>query len=96
MQNPVIEEIHALVKYRRHLNDELLRERQQLEHIPPKGIEIMVKSRIKMLKKQVEKVTTMMIDLKTKSPVIDDAVNLLTSTKGVGDNSAQKNDLWRT
>jgi len=86
--DPVIEEIHALVKYRRHLNDELLRERQQLEHIPPKGIEIMVKSRIKMLKKQVEKVTTMMIDLKTKSPVIDDAVNLLTSTKGVGDNSA--------
>ena len=26
--DPIIEEIHSLVKYRRHLNDELLRERQ--------------------------------------------------------------------
>ncbi len=47
--DPIIEEIHALVKYRRHLNDELLRERQQLEHNPPKSIEKMVKARIKTL-----------------------------------------------
>ena len=86
--DPVIEEIHALVKYRRHLNDELLRERQQLEHTPPKSVETMVKSRIKTLTNQVEKVTKMMIALKTKSPEIDEAVNILTSTKGVGDNSA--------
>jgi len=44
--DPVIEEIHELVKYRRHLNDELLRERQQLEHTPPKSIQTMVKARI--------------------------------------------------
>jgi len=86
--DPVIEEIHALVKYRRHLNDELLRERQQLEHTPPKSIETMIKSRIKTLTKQVEKITKLMIDLKSKSPEIDEAVEILTSTKGVGDNSA--------
>ena len=86
--DPIIEEIHALVKYRRHLNDELLRERQQLEHTPPKSIETMVKSRIKTLTNQIEKVTKTMITLKTKSPEIDEAVKILTSTKGVGDNSA--------
>lgn len=86
--DPIIEEIHALVKYRRHLNDELLRERQQLEHKPLKSIETMVKSRIKTLTKQIEKITKMMIDLKAKSPIIDETVKLLTATKGVGDNSA--------
>ena len=86
--DPVIEEIHALVKYRRHLNDELLRERQQLEHTPPKSIETMIKSRIKTLTKQVEKITKLMINLKSKSPEINAAVEILTSTKGVGDNSA--------
>ncbi len=86
--DPVIEEIHALVKYRRHLNDELHRERQQLEHTPPKSIETMIKIRIKTLTKQVEKITKSMISLKTKSPEIDEAVKLLTETKGVGDNSA--------
>ena len=86
--DPVIEEIQALLKYRRHLNDELHRERMQLEHALPKSIETMVKSRIKTLQNQVEKITKMMIELKVKSPEIDDAVKLLTETKGVGDNSA--------
>jgi transposase len=86
--DPVTEEIHSLVKYRRHLNDELHRERQQLEHTPPKSIETMIKSRIKMLTKQVVKITDLMISLKSKSPEIHDAVELLTETKGVGDNSA--------
>jgi len=86
--DPITEEIHALVKYRRHLNDELLRERQQLEHAPPKSIEKIVKSRIRTLTNQVKKVTKMMIDLKAKSPELDEAVKILTSTKGVGENSA--------
>jgi len=86
--DPIIEEIHSLIKYRRHLNDELLRERQQLEHNPPKSIQTMVKSRMKSLQKQIDKITKMMIDLKAKSPELNDAVELLTQTKGVGDNSA--------
>jgi transposase len=86
--DPVIEEIQALQKYRRHLNDELHRERMQLEHTLPKSIQTMVKTRIKTLQKQVEKVTEMMIQLKVKSPEINEAVKLLTATKGVGDKSA--------
>ena len=86
--DPVIEEIQSLIKYRRHLNDELHRERMHLEHLLPKSVERMVKARMKSLKKQAEKVTDMMIALKVKSTVLDEAVKLLTNTKGVGDNSA--------
>lgn len=86
--DPILEEIQSLIKYRRHLNDELHRERMHLEHLLPKSVEPMVKSRMKSLQKQVDKVTSMMIALKVKSPSLDQAVELLTATKGVGDNSA--------
>ncbi len=86
--DPVLEEIQALIKYRRHLNDELHRERMHLEHLLPKSVERMVKSRMKSLQKQMEKVTATMISLKEKSSSLDQAVGLLTATKGVGDNSA--------
>ena len=48
----------------------------------------MVNARMKTLKKQIQKITNLMISLKAKSPVLDEAVKLLTNTKGVGDNSA--------
>ena len=48
----------------------------------------MIKNRIKTLTTQVAKITKLMISLKSKSPEIDNAVELLTETKGVGDNSA--------
>lgn len=86
--DPIFEEIQALIKYRRHLNDELHRERMHLEHLLPKSVESMVKSRMKSLQKQMEKVISMMINLKEKSSSLDQAVELLTDTKGVGDNSA--------
>lgn len=86
--DPVIEEIQSLIKYRRHLNDELHRERMHLEHLLPKSVERIVKARMKSLQKQAEKVTDMMLALKVKSSVLDEAVKLLTETKGVGDNSA--------
>ena len=86
--DPIFEEIQALIKYRRHLNDELHRERMHLEHLLPKSVESMVKSRMKSLQKQMEKVISMMIKLKEKSSSLDQAVELLTDTKGVGDNSA--------
>ena len=59
-----------------------------LEHMLPKSIGSMVNSRIKSLQKQIEKVTAMMIHLKVKSVSLDQAVELLTTTKSVGDNSA--------
>lgn len=86
--DPIIDEIQSLIKYRRHLNDELHRERMHLEHLIPKSVERMVKIRMKSLQKQAEKVTNMMLALKVKSPVLEEAVKLLTDTKGVGENSA--------
>lgn len=86
--DPIIDEIQSLLKYRRHLNEELHREKMQLEHLIPKSVESMVKSRLKQLQKQIDKVTKSMLELKAKSPGLDEAVKLLTSTKGVGDNSA--------
>lgn len=86
--DPILEEIQSLVKYRRHLNEQLHRERQQLEHPQPKSVETIVKARMKTLKNQIEKITKHMIDLKKKSPTLDEATALLASTKGVGDNSA--------
>ena len=48
----------------------------------------MVNARMKTLKKQIQKITNLMISLKAKSPVLDEAVKLITDTKRVGDNSA--------
>ena len=69
--DPIIDEIQSLIKYRRHLNDELHRERMHLEHLIPKSVERMVKIRMKSLQKQAEKVTNMMLALKVKSPVLE-------------------------
>lgn len=86
--DPIIEEIQALIKYRRKLNEELHRERMNLEHLIPKSLERIVKSRMKSIQKQAEKITAMMLALKEKSPALNEAVKILTETKGVGDNSA--------
>jgi len=86
--DPIFEEIQALIKYRRHLNDELHRERMHLEHLLPKSVESMVKSRMKSLQKQMEKVISMMINLKEKSSSLDQAVELLTDTKGANKEAA--------
>jgi transposase len=86
--DPVLEEISALVKYRRHLGDELHRERMHLEHLQPKSVEKLVAGRIKSLQKQIDKVTELMLTLKEKSPQLDEVVKLMIATKGMGDNSA--------
>jgi transposase len=86
--DPVLEEISALVKYRRHLGDELHRERMHLEHLQPKSVEKLVAGRIKSLQKQIDKVTELMLTLKEKSPQLDEVVKLMIATKGMGENSA--------
>ncbi len=86
--DPVLEEISALVKYRRHLGDELHRERMHLEHLQPKSIEKLVADRMKTLQKQIEKVTELMLALKQKSPQLDEVVKRIIATRGMGENSA--------
>lgn len=86
--DPVLEEISALVKYRRHLSDELHRERMHLEHLQPKSIEKLVAGRMKTLHNQIEKVTELMLALKDKSPQLDEVVKLIVATRGMGEKSA--------
>jgi transposase len=86
--DPIIEEVHALVKYRRHLNEELHRERQQLEHYPQKSIVIIVKRRMKTIQTEIAKIDTKLITLKKGSKLLAEPCKLLTSTIGMGDRSA--------
>jgi transposase len=86
--DPILEEIQALIKYRRHLNDELHRERMHLEHALPKSVADMVKTRLKSIQKQMDQITATTLALKAKSPTLAEAVKLLSGTKGVGENSA--------
>lgn len=86
--DPILEEIQALIKYRRHLLDTLHAEQQQLEHPQPKSVTTLVKARIRTLQKQIEKLTDSLSSLAKKSPTLDSATTLLVQTKGVGTQSA--------
>ncbi|MGE9268246.1 MAG: IS110 family transposase [Verrucomicrobiales bacterium] len=86
--DPATGEIQALVKYRRHLKLELHRERQQLEHPQPKSVEKHVKSRLKAIQKTIDKIDTQLDELKEKSSLFREPCRLLTTTKGVGQQTA--------
>ena len=86
--DPILEEINALVKYRRKLNDESHRERMLLEQLLPSSVKKMITKRRKALAKNIAEVTAMMTKLKDQSPSLNNAVALLTRTKGVGENTA--------
>ena len=85
---PILEEVQALIKYRRHLLDALHTEQQQLEHPQPKSVTTLVKARIRSLQKQIENLTDSLSSLAKKSPTLDSATTLLVQTKGVGVQSA--------
>ena len=86
--DPILEEVQALLKYRRHLIEALHGEQQQLEYPLPKSVTTMVKARIRSLQKQIEKLTNSLESLAKKSPILDSATTLLVQTKGVGIQSA--------
>ena len=86
--DPLIEEIHALVKHRRHLSEALHRERQQLEHEQPKSVELIANRTIKFLAKEIEKITTKITELKENDSELAAPCELLTKTIGVGELTA--------
>ena len=86
--DPLIEEIHALVKHRRHLSEALHRERQQLEHEQPKSVERIANRTIKFLIKEIEKLTAKITELKENSSELAQPCELLTKTIGVGELTA--------
>ena len=86
--DPIIEEVHALIKYRRHLGEELHRERQQLEHMPPKSVISIVNRRKKAIQKEIDQLDERLLKLRKQSKQLDEPCKLLTETIGVGDKSA--------
>lgn len=79
-----LEEIIALVNYRRHLLDDLGREEMQNEHPKPKTISTLIKSRIRSLKAQIEKLEKLISAAVKASPFLKRAVAALIEVKGVG------------
>ena len=59
-----------------------------LERALPKSVASMVGTRMKSLQRQIDAITASTLALKTKSPALNKAVELLTGTKGVGESSA--------
>lgn len=82
--DPRLEEITALVNYRRHLLDDLGREEMQNEHPKPKAITALIKSRIRSLKAQIGKIEKLIAAVIKASPFLKRAVAALVEVKGVG------------
>ena len=79
-----LEELAALIAYRRHLMDALGREQAQLEHPKPKAITALVNARIRTLKAQIQKLAKPIADTIQASPLLSRAVPALAEVKGVG------------
>lgn len=86
--DPQLEEIIALVNYRRHLLDDLGREEMQNEHPKPKAVTALIKSRIKSLKAQIQRVEKLMAAAIKTNPLLKQAVAALIEVKGVGELTA--------
>ena len=86
--DPELDELQDLIKYRRHLRDQLHREKMQLEHEHSKPVTAMIRRRIIGLQKQLETLTKTITDQAKKSETLRSAVELLTTVKGVAELTA--------
>ena len=86
--DPELDELQDLIKYRRHLRNQLHREKMQLEHEHCKPVTAMIRRRIISLQKQLETLTKTITDQAKKSEVLRPAVEILTTVKGVADLTA--------
>jgi len=82
--DPRLEELNALITYRRHLLEELAREQMQLEHPKPSAITTIIKSRLRTLKAQIEKFNRLIASYVAAHPSLKRAVDALSAVKGVG------------
>lgn len=86
--DPVTEEIQALLKYRHHLLEQIHRERQQLEHQPPKSVIAFVKRRIKAIENEMKKIDLLVSQMVAKTERLREPCKVLSNTRGVGEKSA--------
>ena len=86
--DPELDELRDLIKYRRHLRDQLHREKMQLEHEHCKPVTAMIRRRIIGLQKQLETLTITITDQSKKSEALRPAIEILTTVKGVAELTA--------
>jgi len=82
--HPRLEELAALLHYRRHLLAALERDRMQLEHGKPPQVATMIKTRIRTTRAQIDRLEKMASDLVDSVPEIKAAVGAMGTVKGVG------------
>lgn len=82
--DPRLAQLAALLHYRKHLIDSLERDRMQLEHDKPRQIAVMIKTRIRTTRAQIDRLEKMAGDLVAAVPEIKAAVDAMSSVKGVG------------
>lgn len=86
--DPELDELQDLIKYRRHLRDQLHREKMQLEHKHSKPVTAMIRRRIISLQKQLETLARTITEQAKNSETLRPAIEILTSVKGVADLTA--------
>jgi len=86
--DPELDELQDLIKYRRHLRDQLHREKMLLEHEHSRTVTTMIRRRIAGLKTQLKNLTDTITSKARQSPTLTPALDLLTTVKGVADFTA--------
>lgn len=86
--DPELDQLQDLIKYRRHIRDQLHREKMQLEHEHCKPVTAMIKRRIVSLQKQLETLAKTITEQAKSSQTLRPAIEILTSVKGVADLTA--------
>ena len=86
--DPELDELQDLIKYRRHIRNQLHREKMQLEHEHSKTVTAFIRRRVASLKKQLEALTNTITEQARKSELLRPVLDILTSVKGVADFTA--------
>ena len=81
--DPELDELQDLIKYRRHLMDQLHREKMQLEHDHSKTVTTLIKRRISSLTKQLESLKELIAKKAETSAALSEPAKILTTVKGV-------------
>lgn len=83
-----LDEIRDMISYRRHLHEQLHREKMQIEHSRGHTVTSMAKRRIASLEKQIKKLTADIILKAKSSDAVARQLELLTEVKGVAELTA--------
>ena len=86
--DPELDELQDIIKYRRHIRNQLHREKMQLEHEHSKVVTTFIRRRLTSLKNQLESLTKTITEKARNSEALRPALETLTTVKGVADFTA--------